>query len=139
MRRGMKQDVAHFNDRVCAVSLGADFCAEHEWGIKRTQQDFGIGAGMGIERRRVTILPEHLRVIKFGGKDPQTALVYSSMLKWAKDDTEVKKSLDRETSIREPYRKEEPDLGLAAAWSDGDFCLRVSDSKNPDVVEKHVR
>ena len=31
------------NDQLIAVSLGYDHCAEHEWGIDKMKDQFGIG------------------------------------------------------------------------------------------------
>lgn len=62
MRRGhdngwLKDDMG----RLVAVNLGADFTAEHEWGIKGIQQSFGISADLnvfGIQRRAITAIPQ---------------------------------------------------------------------------------
>jgi hypothetical protein len=32
------------NNKLIGLCLGADYCAEHEWGIKKTLKDFGVGA-----------------------------------------------------------------------------------------------
>jgi hypothetical protein len=44
-----------------AISLGADFCAEHEWGIKPLRKYFGLDdTKMGIEKRRINTIPKAL-------------------------------------------------------------------------------
>jgi hypothetical protein len=46
--------------KVLAINLGADYCAEHEWGIKGINQAFGFGLNdskLGLERRQVTGTP----------------------------------------------------------------------------------
>jgi hypothetical protein len=50
-----------FNDdnKIIAINLGADYCAEHEWGIKGLHYKFGFGepSKMGLQRRQVTKNP----------------------------------------------------------------------------------
>lgn len=46
------------NGTVIGINLGADYCAEHEWGIEKLQTLFGIpNSGFGIERRKATETP----------------------------------------------------------------------------------
>lgn len=47
------------NDVPASINLGADFCAEHEWGIAGIKADFGteLNNKNGIEHRRITKLP----------------------------------------------------------------------------------
>lgn len=47
--------------KVIGVSLGADYCAEHEWGIKGLQESFGINTDpsvFGINKRIITQIPK---------------------------------------------------------------------------------
>ncbi len=56
MRRGYKSDWLMNEEHTIGVNLGADFCAEHEWGIEGLMQTFGIENDesiMGIERYRI--------------------------------------------------------------------------------------
>lgn len=45
------------NGQLLGLSLGYDFCAEHEFGVKRMKQDLGISGGEGIEGRTMTQQP----------------------------------------------------------------------------------
>jgi hypothetical protein len=46
---------------VVGVNLGADYCAEHEWGIKRIRDKFGMTSdGIGIENKRIRYVSEDL-------------------------------------------------------------------------------
>lgn len=49
------------------INLGADFCAEHEWGIKTIKRDFGIDLGeepnVGLSKRQITKVPDHIRLL----------------------------------------------------------------------------
>lgn len=55
MRRGRDGAVWRENGKVVAVSLGADYCAEHEWGIKGIQRITGIDSALvGLPKRVVS-------------------------------------------------------------------------------------
>ena len=63
MRRSFEGEVLIDKGRFYGFNLGADFCAEHEWGIKGLKHAFGIGldpAQFGVENRRVTNVPKDL-------------------------------------------------------------------------------
>ena len=50
--------------KLLGISFGADFCAEHEWGIKPIKKIFGINDELtGVAKRAATIVPPfaHLR------------------------------------------------------------------------------
>jgi hypothetical protein len=61
MRRGHDQGwLLDENGRTVGINLGADFTAEHEWGIKGIQRAWGISADktvFGIARRTITTIP----------------------------------------------------------------------------------
>lgn len=47
---------------VIGIALGADYCAEHEWGIEELKHIFGITEkGYGIERRTITKVPTEVK------------------------------------------------------------------------------
>jgi len=52
------------NNQFIGINLGWDFCAEHEWGIKKIKQHFGIPLDVkekdnwGIKSRTITHFPE---------------------------------------------------------------------------------
>lgn len=56
MRRAYRDNsIIVENDVFYGVSLGWDFCAEHEWGIKGMRRTFGLDNNkMGIEARTIT-------------------------------------------------------------------------------------
>jgi len=75
MKQGHRDNGFVFNNngRVIAVSLGVDYCAEHEWGIPGIKRECGIidekipsfdtsaDSVFGLDRRRVTKTPADLR------------------------------------------------------------------------------
>src|SRR5271156_937305 len=53
------------------VCLSADYCAEHEWGIKPLQTMFGIPQDdqvFGLKRRQITQVSSNLRWVEFKSK-----------------------------------------------------------------------
>lgn len=58
------------------IDLGADYCAEHEWGIKGIRKAFGLNDDpkvFGIDRRRVRTIPG---TISYIGKPEQTLIFH---------------------------------------------------------------
>lgn len=93
------------------LSFGWDFTAEHEWGIKDLQYDFGITPDeLGIEGRRIRKTPDHL---KWFDAPLQGIIQYPSY-----DDTP-----ERMTSLH--------NTELTTAWSSSDFGVAnsVSDDR----------
>lgn len=57
MRRGNDNKILMTDDgQMLGVALGADYCAEHEWGIKKLQNLYGFGdpEKFGLARRQIT-------------------------------------------------------------------------------------
>jgi hypothetical protein len=134
------------DDIFIGISLGYDYCAEHEWGIKGIKSTFGIPEettrkNMGIKSRTITICPENLLFEK-DGKDgavlwtgwqsyfdkkvktelPRDLKDYKkrikSDMKW---EAEAKK---RYEAKGETYRRDEKDP-MISAWSERDFGVAV--------------
>ena len=71
MRKGNENKILLTgDDKILGVSLGADYCAEHEWGIKGLQQAFGFGdpEKFGLARRKITRMSPLLRWANFKTK-----------------------------------------------------------------------
>lgn len=131
---------------IIGVSLGADYCAEHEWGIKGIKRAFGIkddDAVFGIEKRRITKLPENNRffsdekakeafVFKEAGtkKMPEAFLIYSQ---W--DANEFTEHRELTMYKYDPKRNEERD-NFVAAWSEGDFGIHVRGVENVNKLRE---
>ena len=111
------------------VNLGWDHTAEHEWGLGRIENEFGLPKGpsrslfkrvVGLNARTISKVPTGLKLI-FDPKRNYTYLVYMPHYRWPKDG-DMPKYLD---DVMEIYR----DVDVAAAWSGGsgggDFGVRV--------------
>jgi hypothetical protein len=56
------------NSILMGINFGADFCAEHEWGIKGLYRIFGIpDTGYGLSKRKITKVPKELEWFKVEG------------------------------------------------------------------------
>lgn len=59
MRRANDNGLLKDGDKLIGINLGADYCAEHEWGIKGLRQSFGMkDSGYGLEKRTATLVPQ---------------------------------------------------------------------------------
>lgn len=122
MRRGMTGAEIRLipEGKLESVNLGADFTAEHEWGIAGLKRSFGLNdsAKPGIPRLKVSIAPgkELLRLIH--EKDSSivdfSPFVYSGS---AHDKP------SHELDFLKPWRDETP-AELVGAWSEQDFGVR---------------
>lgn len=115
MRQGNKPQFLMNGSEMIGVNLGADFCSEHEWGIKDIRRAFGLKEDesiMGIERRRVTTFPDATKFALLKTKEHWT-LIFRSY-----GHNEIKEFND---SQLHRWR----DAPMTAAWSEGDFAVRV--------------
>lgn len=107
-------------------NLGADYCAEHEWGIKGIQRSFGIpGIGdgkVGIDARRITTCPEGVAIVEMpayrrgGGRGGK--IVKSQEKEYALCFPGQENSVDSETAMH-------PGRDVSAAWDERGFAVRV--------------
>lgn len=104
------------NEKIMGVNLGFDFCAEHEFGIKRLYQDFGMKREeeLGYESVRNTIAPKGLF---FQLKKSSAALIYQRFANSPKDLEDVLRYT--------LYLPSGDETGIACAWSGESFGLNV--------------
>lgn len=118
MRKGNNvQFISDESGRFVALSLGADYCAEHEWGIKVLSREFGFGDPdkFGLERRKITCISPLLRWVRFDTKvhrDGKSKLVERSGF-WIKSWTN---GSDAPEVLEAFY-----DTALWTGWSERDF------------------
>jgi hypothetical protein len=134
-----------------AVNFGADFVAEHEWGIKSTYRDFGIDpdkigkSPVGIASRTIQKIPEGLLLQDFNQKPKKKSgrtydrigfvgtllgLFSSWQIEKGIDPSTLREFVDYPGSVRKADENgrlrttDELDLTpLTAAWSDGEFAV----------------
>jgi hypothetical protein len=127
MRKAYKDfGIIEENGIFYGISLGWDFCAEHEWGIKNLKRLLGINdSKIGVEGRTITKNDEVIFV-----KDKKQALLRTKPWRYKEGDT-IKDLLSGELYI---YSGD--DKKIATAWSDSDFGVLVEGKENIEKLEE---
>jgi len=132
------------------ISLGYDYCAEHEWGIKGLKQIFGIPEpkkkNAGIKARTITTVPKSLKF----KRDGNGAVLWTAHRDWSANgeaytdklprdlDNYVSKlksdiKWEKERVERDPSRKgKDP---MISAWAEGSFGIAVYGKQFADWLE----
>ncbi len=107
-RQGFNTEVLNSSNGFLGVNLGADHCAEHEWGIQGIHRLFGIDRQkLGLDRRLITKTPKELIWVetkKYSGFTTGEGDTYG---------------------VRDFFRVD----GLLTAWNESGFCVLSSDAK----------
>ena len=135
MRRAFRGNLVKCEDVLYGVDLGADYCAEHEWGIDRLNKSFGINTeDVGVNKRLQT--KEALQNVVFKeftySKVKYTVLMYYEHLcgsHWTDDLPEFKKYV--RFNIGLPTKEDEL---FTAAWSEGSFAICTT-KKNRYIID----
>jgi hypothetical protein len=141
MRRGSKPEIViSENGTLLGVNLSADFCAEHEWGIKGVKNAFGIPEEInkyGMARRKITRFPTTIRWVKYTKDENYEGFIFATY--FHENDADMRASGSSELTIWKPFvpakRKgkkntETPsEQTLAAAWSEDDFAVVSTEPK----------
>lgn len=135
MRRGMDNGWVVEGDKLIGLSLGADYCAEHEWGIADLKWALGIDGSKpkysqekakytkphGIERRRIS---KHDNIRLFEHKDQVIVICEDSWIVKRFEENIEKHGIDK---VWKDYRPRElglwGDETLATAWDGGSFGI----------------
>ena len=142
------------NDTFIGVSLGFDFCAEHEWGINQLKEDFDIPEktkkNLGIKSRKITKVPESLRFKKDGKDGAVLWTAYSifddEYIEELPSDLEnykekIKSSIKWDKKFREDWKKRygedrEPKDSMISAWDSKSFGIAVYGEKEVKWLEE---
>lgn len=129
MRRGNNPAIIINENTVVGVSLSADFCAEHEWGIAGIKHAFGISESesvYGIQRRTITKVPGSLAWVSYTKeKERWEGFIYRSFY----FDSPSKAA--SQSSELVSYKST-----LAAAWSEDDFAVVSSEKERQEVLKE---
>lgn len=121
---------------VYAIALGADFCSEHEWGIKHLKNVFGIvgpekngWTTLGIWARKITKLPpvrdnDYSTNFYYFETRKGGYLTYSSC---GKDEKHLRKMMNIWDKDENP---------LYTAWSETDFGIFMPGEKGKKILNK---
>jgi hypothetical protein len=143
MRRGNNAGWHVEGDKIVYVNLGADYCAEHEMGIRHLWQTLGVSLDQaskphGIERRRISShesvkMYEHRCQVLIICGDPWMMRHFEQ----AKDKAGMAKAWKEHVPSRLGLYGEET---LAAAWDERSFGLlgKGEDAKRLKVLYKEI-
>lgn len=133
--------------KLLGVSLGFDFCAEHEWGIKGIQAAFGLDTKkLGIDKRAQT---QEVKVHAFDFKAKCTyrtpegkwkdrkftayALTTDCDMGWQKPE-------DWEANAKREFRFQAADKDLVAAcWDEDAFAIATSNKEHRDLLLEAIK
>jgi hypothetical protein len=136
------------DDKFIGISLGFDFCAEHEWGIDDLKRLCGIPESskknMGIKSRTITISPAIVFKIETH-KKKNFALLYTGYKYRSQEENEkyVPRDLEHYKDsliFNEEWVKEHPSMrckdNIATAWDGGSFGVGVMGDKEVEYLKE---
>lgn len=148
MRRGNNPQILILDGKFLGFDLSSDFCAEHEWGIKRIDNIWKRNP----ETHKLTAYPELDNDLKLVvAKGGEVAMLYYAANrykdgKFPENDCNPKEllSFNRELFLLEAeknprFKPSDNDLirqRLATAWSEYDFAILVKDKDLVDMLTK---
>ena len=148
MRRANNPEPLTHEDKFIGINLGADFVAEHEFGIKDIRRMFGMNDKKnGIDRRTATVFPENAILFRKGKKhsvliaDERLASSYTQSYRERLESKEFGKELEKGhlkgfgLDIYEPYRDEDERQTIATSWDGDSFGIMVTADKS-DMLEQ---
>ena len=110
------------NETFYGISLGYDYCAEHEWGINGIIRKFGIDTNkMGVDGRKIN------KGFVYYAEDKKSCVLTSYLpynIKEKKDDKYTPKEL-----IPHFLQKRDTTKNILTAWDEKDFCI-ISSNKD---------
>ena len=132
------------DDKFVGISLGYDYCSEHEWGIEEMRRRFGMQEGsiecMGVETRKITKNIENMIFKEETYKKAKYAILYTGYsyrtpeeaenfiphdLKDYKEDIHWRS----EWNEKNPDSNREPKDNLITAWNGSGFGVGVKGEK----------
>jgi hypothetical protein len=133
MRTGFNSKLIEHEGTFLGFCLGADHCAEHEWGIKDLKRKFAINDNeIGLKARQINMA--HGLGDKVLLLENKQHLVIVCMDWYSQESLTIEKFLDCHSG-RELKGRADQD-GFAGAWSERDFALLVRKSNMLQTEEQ---
>lgn len=129
MRRSFNSDfLTNDNGEIIGINLGADYCAEHEWGIRGIKRSFKLNDDekvFGIKKRIINVIPETLvfKEVKIKNKKHYVLV----LLRYIDDINEDYKKWLPSDLI--PYNKQD----LSCAWNENSFGILVTSKYKKEI------
>lgn len=110
--------------QLIGINLGADYCSEHEWGIKDLRRDLGMSeTGYGLAKRTATKMPKN---VEFYDNKIETVLVVNGY------SHDGKINLDNHNLGRGSYNREK----LLTAWDSKSFGVSATLPEEREAIRK---
>lgn len=128
-------EIMEIDGQVVGVNLGADFCSEHEWGVKELLRDFNVKQDLiGVDGRKINMCPDRLLFQKITIDKMKCIILAmpSNTFFWNKADKRItKKDISHfELPI---WKLHESDI--CASWDSGSFAILVREDKEKEISE----
>lgn len=137
MRRAYQSNDIYFTDdgtAIAAIALGFDFCAEHEWGVKRLREHLGMlptkeysRDNAGEQRNRIGVSKINKNMIHRGTLENGDAYV---LFFYNRDNREI-----TEEHVNRLIGNIYDGQKLATAWDERSFGIRVPSETGPLLNE----
>ena len=139
------------DDKFVGVSLGYDFTAEHEWGIKELRSRFGMKEGslknMGVNNRKITRNIDNMIFMEETYKKEKCAILFTGYKYRTKEEAEkqvprdlenYKKDIqwDRDYYQKNPSSYREPKDPMITAWDESSFGIGVVGKKEVGYLKE---
>jgi hypothetical protein len=160
MRRAcIDYSILGYEDQFIGISLGYDYCSEHEWGIKGIRRQFAIPESskknMGINNRIITAIPKVIFTNDNSKKDEPIELLFFKKSKkkgqlyailwvgspYTKPINRLPFELENykdELDWNDKWRKDNPDNAkdpVITAWDESSFGVAVKGEKEVEWLE----
>lgn len=134
MRHANDAEVMKIDNKLVGFNLGADFCAEHEWGINGILSDFKVDKNkIGIDGRMITIVPNSLIYKDITYKKMKCHLLV--LMPYYDKDFKITKTVLDNWELYD-YCLEK--VGITTAWDEGSFAILVTDKYKDELNELYT-
>lgn len=133
MRHANNSEVMKIDGQLVGFDLGADFCAEHEWGIKGIRRAFQLNDDkIGIDKRMITVIPKALVYKDMTYENMKCHLLVLIPYCYDEDDVNIAKDDLRRWEL---YSYGLENSGIVTAWDEKSFAILVTDKYKNELKE----
>lgn len=133
MRHANDAKVMKIDNKLVGFDLGADYCAEHEWGIKGILREFQVNTDkVGIEKRMVTVIPKLLIYKDITYRKIKCHLLALVPYWYFDEDIKITKDNLDSWELYDYYFEKN---GITTAWDEKSFAILVTDKYENELKE----
>jgi hypothetical protein len=147
MRAGYRNEFILVDNAFIGINLGADFCSEHEWGIKGIRRAFGLSDDQevfGLARRAITQIPsEEYKEFQLRNSgylytefSDKAILMYSIYAAKRIQELQAQGKEITQEDLPRDLKLRTRDHKLGTAWSENDFGIIVRGKENKEKLRE---